>query len=135
MAPRPPPLRRNPANIFYAHSDKPTKLKAPATALTAPGNGPTYYSTRRDVIEAAMNVADEAAQGRLRPTDLEAAAVQECRTLFGAATGPNDPLWPVQVEVCRSVLACVFRGIPADELTEWLAVARQRAAAPTDVLD
>ena len=58
----------------------------------------------------------------------------ECSTLLGNVTGPDDPLWPLQVEVCRAVLAA--GGIPADELSEWLAVARRcAAAAPTDVPD
>lgn len=78
-----------------------------------------------DVITAAMSVARDAAEGKLDPADLEAAAVQECRTLLGTVTGPDDPLWPLQVEVCRAVLAA--GGIPADELSEWSAVARQRA--------
>jgi hypothetical protein len=33
-------------------------------------------------------------------------------------------MWEVQVEVARAVLAT--GGIPADELSEWLAVARQQ---------
>ena len=91
--------------------------------------------TPDDVIKAAASVARDAAQGRLDPTDLEAAAVQEYRTLLGSVTGPDDsPLWALQVEVCRAVLAA--GGIPPEELSEHLAVARRcAAAAPTDALD
>jgi hypothetical protein len=63
-------------------------------------------------------------------THLEATAVAELRELFGTVTGPDDPLWMLQVDVCRAVLAA--GGIPADELTEWLAVARQREATAKD---
>ncbi len=85
-----------------------------------------------DVIKAAASVARDAAEGRLSPAALQEQAVAECRELLGTVTGPDDPLWPLQVEVCRAVLAAC--GIAADELSAWLAVARQRAAAaPTDV--
>lgn len=47
----------------------------------------------------------------------------ECRELFGTVAGPGDALWELQVEVARAVLA--QKGIPADELSEWFAVARQ----------
>jgi hypothetical protein len=83
-----------------------------------------------DVISAAMSVARDAAEGRMLAVDLEATAVAELRELFGTVTGPHDPLWMLQVDVCRAVLAA--GGIPADELTEWLAVARQREATAKD---
>jgi hypothetical protein len=35
-----------------------------------------------------------------------------------------DSLWPTHVEICRSVLG--FGGLPAAELAQWLAVARNR---------
>jgi hypothetical protein len=76
-----------------------------------------------DVIRAAASVARDAAEGRLSPAALQQQSVAECRELFGTVAGPGDPLWELHVEVCRAVLA--QRGIPADELTEWLAVARQ----------
>jgi hypothetical protein len=80
-------------------------------------------TTTDDVIKAAASVARDTAEGRLSPLDLQEQAVAECRALFGTVAGPGDPLWELQVEVCRAVLA--QKGIPADELTEWLAVARQ----------
>lgn len=84
--------------------------------------------TKRDVIEAAMGLADDTAQGRLDPAALEAQAVADVRRLFGTVIGPEDVAWPVQVEVARQVLG--LGGIPADELSEWLAVARHRAGEP-----
>lgn len=76
-----------------------------------------------DVIKAAASVARDAAEGRLSPAALEEQAVAECRELFGTVTGPGDALWELQVEVARDMLAQT--GIPADELSEWLAIARQ----------
>ena len=76
-----------------------------------------------DVIRAAAAVARDAAEGRLSPLDLQAQAVAECRALFGTVSGSGDALWELQVEVARAVLA--QKGIPANELTEWPAVARQ----------
>lgn len=85
-------------------------------------------TTTEDVITAAASIARDAAEGRLAPTDLEATAVAECRALFGAVAGPGDPLWDLQVGVARQVLS--LDGVPADELAEWLAVARLRAGEP-----
>ena len=76
-----------------------------------------------DVIRAAASVARDAAEGRLSSAALQEQAVAECRELFGTVAGPGDALWELQVEVARAVLA--QKGIPADELSEWLAVARQ----------
>ncbi len=70
-----------------------------------------------------MSVASEVTDGTLDPADLEAAAVAECRRLVGKVIGPDDALWPLQVEVCRGVLAA--DGIPANELAEWASVARR----------
>lgn len=89
--------------------------------------------TKRDVIESAMSIADDAAQGRLDPAALEAQAVAELRKLFGAVVGPDDSAWPVQLDVARQVLA--LGGVPADELAEWLAVERQRAGEPVSQPD
>jgi len=86
-----------------------------------------------DVIRAAASVAREAAEGRLSPAALQEQAVAECRKLFGTVAGPGDALWELQVEVARAVLGA--GGIPADELAEWAAVARQRTAASDDPLD
>lgn len=81
-------------------------------------------TTKHDVIEAAMSVADDVAQGRLDPATLEQQAVTELRELFAVVVGPDDPLWPVQLDVARGVLAA--GGLDASELSEWAAVARRR---------
>lgn len=84
--------------------------------------------TKRDAINGAMSVADDVAQGRINPADLEHQAIAECRALFGTVVGEGDPAWPVQLDVARQVLA--LGGVPADELAEWLAVERHRAGEP-----
>jgi hypothetical protein len=77
---------------------------------------------KRRAYTSAMSVADDIAQGRLDPAELDKVAAEECRALFGTVTGPENPLWSLHVEVCRQVLA--LRGIPANELSEWLGRAR-----------
>lgn len=84
--------------------------------------------TKRDAIESAMSIADAVAQGRVSPAALETVAVAQCRELFGTVVGEGDPLWDLQLDVARQVLG--VDGIPAAELSEWLAVARQRAGEP-----
>lgn len=81
-----------------------------------------------DAVTAAMSVAKDVADGRLTPATLEHQAVAELRELVGTVVGPGDPAWPLQVQIARGVLA--VGGVPADELSEWLAVARQRAGEP-----
>ncbi|MCH9735721.1 MAG: flagellar hook-length control protein [Actinomycetia bacterium] len=76
-------------------------------------------STQADVITAAMGVARDAAEGRLDPGELEAAAVEECRQLMGQVI-VDGPMWNLQLETARAVLAA--GGIPATELREWTAV-------------
>lgn len=76
-------------------------------------------------IKAAMAVAKDLAEGRLTPAEVDAAAVAECQALVGRVVGPDEPLWALQCDVARQVLA--LDGIPVDELSEWLAVARVRA--------
>ena len=79
------------------------------------------------VVKAAMSVAKDAAEGRLDPATLDAALREEVATAFGTVAGPGDVLWPTQVGVARAVLA--LGGIDADELAEWLSVARSRVGA------
>ncbi len=81
-------------------------------------------AAQADTIKAAMSVARDLAEGRLTAAELDAAAAAECRELFGTVAGPVDALWPVHLDVVRQVLA--LGGVSADELSEWLAVARQR---------
>jgi len=84
--------------------------------------------TKRDAINGAMSVADDVAEGRLAPADLEAHLETELRALVGTVVGEGDPLFALQVEIARGVLA--VGGVPTDELAEWLAVARHRAGEP-----
>jgi hypothetical protein len=83
------------------------------------------HITRRDGVEAAMSVAEDLTSGALDPAALVSEVAATCRDLFAEVVGPDDPIWAVQAQVCRGVLAA--GGIPADELAEWLAVARHRA--------
>jgi hypothetical protein len=73
-------------------------------------------------ITAVMRVAKDLAAGRVSPADIQGPAVAQCRELFATVSGPDDPLWELQVGVARGVLAA--DGIPVDELAEWLAVTR-----------
>lgn len=75
-------------------------------------------------VKAAMGVAGDIAERRLDPAALGARVAQEARVAFGRVVGPEDPLWELHGEISRSFLAA--GGIPADELAEWLAVARAR---------
>jgi hypothetical protein len=74
-------------------------------------------------VTAALAIAEDVTVGRLDVAALGAAALTECRELFGRVDGPEDPLWPLHVDVTRQVLA-VGGGIPVDELAEWVAVYR-----------
>ncbi len=82
-------------------------------------------TTQQIAIKAAMSVARDVTEGRIDPDELGRVAAGQCRELFGTAAGPDDALWTLHVDVARQVLA--LGGLPADELAEWLAVARQRA--------
>lgn len=82
-------------------------------------------TTVDEVIKSAAAVARDAAEGRLDPAALDAAVTAECRALFGTVGGPEDALWTVHLDVARQVLA--LGGVPADELGEWLALARRRS--------
>lgn len=90
-------------------------------------------TTTQDVIRAAASVGRDVAEGRLEPSELDGAVADECRTLFGTVAGPEDALWSVHLNVARQVLA--LGGVPADELSEWLAVARRRALAENGAVE
>ncbi|GAA1462703.1 flagellar hook-length control protein [Williamsia maris] len=85
------------------------------------------HPTKRDVVNSAMDLASDVTEGRLDPDELAAEFAAEARDLFGGVLGPGDPLWELQLDVTREVLG--VGGIGADELSEWLAVARRRAEA------
>lgn len=94
---------------------------------------PTPITTASDVVTAAMGIADDAAQGRLAPATLEAQLETELRELVGVVVGEGDPLFDLQVDIARGVLA--VGGVPTDELAEWLAVARHRAGETPEAPD
>ena len=85
-------------------------------------------TARKEVVVSALAIADAVAHDRMSPIELEAAAVEQCRELFGTVYGPEDPLWELHVSVVRQVLG--FGGVPADELAEWTAVQRRREGKP-----
>jgi len=78
--------------------------------------------TDADVVESAYAVIGELTDGSLSGAAVEQRAVEVCRRTFGAVGGPDDPLWPVQIDVARQVLG--HCGILADELAQWLSAAR-----------
>lgn len=85
-------------------------------------------TTTEDVIKSAAAVARDAAEGRLSSADLNQAVADECRELFGVVAGPDDPLWPLHVDIARQVLAA--GGLSATEVAEWAAVLNRRAGGP-----
>lgn len=80
--------------------------------------------TLADVVNAAVDTLTAVENKALRAEDVEARLAEQMRALFGDVHGPGDPLWGLQVDVCRSVLKA--GGIPATELAEWAAVQRGR---------
>ncbi|MCQ4360617.1 flagellar hook-length control protein [Mycobacterium gordonae] len=85
----------------------------------------TLTNSQAEVVTAAMSIAKDAAEGRLAPSGLERQALAELRELVGTVVGPGDACWELQLHIARGVLAA--GGIAQDELSEWLAVERQRA--------
>ncbi|MCV7223633.1 flagellar hook-length control protein [Mycolicibacterium elephantis] len=86
-----------------------------------------------DIVTAAMSVARDAAEGKIDPAALEQQAVTELGRLFSDVVGQDDPLWPLQLDVARQVLA--LGGVSADELNEWAAALRHRDAEPSSTAD
>lgn len=87
-------------------------------------------TTTEDIVKAAASVARDAAEGRLSPGTMEQQLVTELRELVGVVVGPDDPLWGLQIEVARGVLAA--GGIGHQEVSEWAAVLRRRAGEASD---
>lgn len=79
-------------------------------------------------IMAVMQVAKDLAEGRVTPAEVEGPAVAQCEALFARVAGVGDPLWELQCDVARRVLAA--GGVPANELAEWLAVTRLAEGGP-----
>ncbi|OBJ46836.1 hypothetical protein A5630_10860 [Mycolicibacterium mucogenicum] len=86
---------------------------------------PSPTVTPEDIVKGAASVARDAAEGRLSPANLEAQLEAELRAVVGTVVGEGDPLFDLQRDIARGVLA--VGGVPTDELAEWLAVARHRA--------
>lgn len=85
-------------------------------------------TTAEHVITAAMDLAKDVAEGRRTAASVEADAVEACRELFAVVHGPEDPLWSLHIDVTRQALHA--GALTADELAEWLAVAKTRAGVP-----
>lgn len=83
---------------------------------------------RKAAVVAALSVAEAIGQGTMALDALEETTVAELRELFATVYGPEDPVWPTQLDVARQVLA--FGGLGADELAEWVAVQRRREGRP-----
>jgi hypothetical protein len=77
-----------------------------------------------DAVDAVAVLMRQVAEGTLTGAVIASQAAQRCREVFAVCDGPSDPLWPAHVEICRSVLG--FGGLPAAEVAQWLAVARNR---------
>lgn len=84
---------------------------------------------RKAAVEAVLKVAEDLAEGRLDPEELNADCSKEMATLFGVAVGPGDAAWELQCRVARQVIA--LDGIPVDELAEWVAVLGARDGQPS----
>jgi hypothetical protein len=89
--------------------------------------------TKRDAVDAAMSVAQDVADGKLDPAELEAAAVAELGELFGTVVGEGDPSWPMHCSIAKQAIA--LGALSGDELAEWAAVFRQRGDEPVSQPD
>jgi hypothetical protein len=79
-------------------------------------------------VDAVLTIAGDLQEGRIDVTQLDAETLAEGRKLFGTVVGPDNPLWPLQVDVARQ---CVSIGaLSVDELAEWVAVFRARDPQP-----
>ena len=87
-------------------------------------------NTPEELMDAAMDIAAQAADGRLKPSEVEAQTIARCREIMGTVYGPDDPAWPVQLDISRQIIA--MNGHTADELAEWLAVIRAREGKPAE---
>lgn len=86
---------------------------------------------KKQAVDAAISVAEDITAGRLEPAEFEQLVVVEVRRVAGVVVGPPDLLWPVQVQICRDVLA-VGGGVPAHELAEWAAVTALKEGVTLD---
>lgn len=77
-------------------------------------------AAKKAAVDEALNLAEDLAASRIDAADLVVAAVEAARGVAGTVIGLGDPVWELQVQICRDVLA--LGGLPADELAEWAAV-------------
>ena len=90
-------------------------------------NNDTGRVTLADVVNAASDTLRDVETGVLSAANVEARAVEQCRTLVGVVgAGPADPLWSLHLDVARQVLGA--GGLSANEIAEWLAVQKRREA-------
>lgn len=80
--------------------------------------------SKSDAVEAAMKIATDVTEGKMQVSELEAAAIEQCRELFATVYGPEDALWELHIDVARQVFH--MGGFTAAELSEWVAVMRSR---------
>jgi len=80
---------------------------------------------KRDAINAAMDLAGDISAGKVDPSKLDVELAERCRELFGIVVGPEDPLFELQRDVARQVLAT--GGLSVAEVLEWEAVLKRRA--------
>jgi len=94
--------------------------------MTTPAGaaGHHYAAPDPDAVDAVAVLMRQVAEGTLTGAAMAGRAAQRCAEVFGQCDGPTDSLWPAHVEICRAVLG--FGGLPAAELAQWLAVARNR---------
>lgn len=95
-------------------------------------------TTQQAAVMGAMSVAKDIAEGKLTYADLGAVAAVEARKVLGDVIGPGDVLWSLHGDVGRQWLALGAGrdgGITADELSEWVAVAREREAGAASSAD
>ena len=79
------------------------------------------------VADAALDLAKDAAEGRVSIDVVEQMAADRCGALFGSVVGPGDPVWPLQCDVARQAIS--LGALSASELAEWAAVMRQRESS------
>lgn len=82
-------------------------------------------TTRKAAALAALDLSQEIHDGKISVANIEAEMVDAARSLFAIVAGPNDPLFDLQRDVARQVIAA--GGLTADELREWVAVLERRA--------
>ncbi len=92
--------------------------------MTASPRTDHYAASDPDAVDAVAVVMRRVAEGTLTGAAMASRAAQRCSEVFAVCDGPTDPLWPAHVAICRAVLG--FGGLPAAELAQWLAVARNR---------